>query len=242
MASFQVKIAILRQNYAKLGKSQGSWPEFSPFGSRSHQAPLNTEGATWYLPPHPKKYCASASWPVHQPHHPNQAGDLFCWFRTGVLPLPRPGSTSTSSADTQHQLQQYPKQGPQWAMEGPDSCLPRHTTVHWHTARPAKPIGRCEGWRRGLPAFSVRFASPQGTQNLALPLPEVTAHGLKPRGLCSCAYSRTQGQREAGTPQTAHAPSCPRQHPCMHRMTHAPLRAHNQFHGDAITSANTHRP
>ena len=163
-------------------------------------------------------------------------------------PVPRTASHPLRPDPQQHVCQlshghtRKVRSGPRWAMEGPDSCLPRHTTVHWHTARPAKPIARCEGWRRGLPAFSVRFASPQGTQNLALPLPEVTAHGLKPRGLCSCAYSRTQGQREAGTPQTAHAPSCPRQHPCMHRMTHAPLRAHNQFHGDAITSANTHRP
>ena len=34
LARFQVKTAIGRQNCAKLGKSQGSQPEFSPFSSR----------------------------------------------------------------------------------------------------------------------------------------------------------------------------------------------------------------
>ena len=34
LASFQVKIVIVRQNCAKLGKSQGSQPKFSPFSGR----------------------------------------------------------------------------------------------------------------------------------------------------------------------------------------------------------------
>ena len=53
LASFEVKIAIVRQNSAKLGKAQGSQPEFSPFSSRmrawraqgrhSHLKPPETE-------------------------------------------------------------------------------------------------------------------------------------------------------------------------------------------------------
>ena len=34
LASCLLKIAIVRQNCAKLGKSQGSQPKFSPFSSR----------------------------------------------------------------------------------------------------------------------------------------------------------------------------------------------------------------